>query len=758
MTASAGPTTPSRPVRWRRRAAVALGVLGALGAAFWVVFGGGSHSGPGTVYPGRLPAREVAARGESQRVARAAVGEASPRQILFGDLHVHTTFSADAFLRSIPVLHGEGAHPPADACDYARFCSGLDFFALTDHAESLTPTHWTESLDSVRQCNAAAGDPADPDLVAFAGFEWTQVGRTPSEHYGHKNVIFRDTDDAHLPTRPIAAGGPLQQALRGRGALNARTATLPVVDFAERRRYLDVLHFVRENRAVPACPPGVDVRLLPRDCRETAATPRELFDKLDQWGFDALVIPHGMTWGYYTPAGYRYASHLTREQTDPRREFLMEVYSGHGNSEEYRSFHEVEYDANGGMVCPAPRRDYEPCCHRAGELIRARCGTLSSAECERRVRDAQQQDLAGGVSGFRTVVGAAMEDWGDCGQCRDCFDPSFNYRPGGSAQSILASADFSDPAGPRYPSWGFLASSDNHSARPGTGYKEMARRDLTETTGARDEAWREALLGPPPGNDPVPRPVTEHDRDTAAGWQMIETERGASYFLTGGLVAVHSEGRTRAAIWDALQRREVYGTSGERILLWFDLLNGPSGTVPMGGHAVLPSAPRFSVRAVGSPVQLPGCPSGREGPPADRLARLCRNECNNPSSERRRITRIEVVRIRPQVRADEPVGGLIEDPWRTLPCSGDPAGCQVTFDDPEGVPGARRALYYVRAIQEPTPAVNAGALRCERDAEGRCVRMHACYGDYRTPWNDDCLAPNEERAWSSPIEVRVVAP
>ena len=54
--------------------------------------------------------------------------------------------------------------------------------------------------------------------------------------------------------------------------------------------------------------------------------------------------------------------------------------------------------------------------------------------------------------------------------------------------------------------------------------------------------------------------------------------------------------------------------------------------------------------------------------------------------------------------------------------------------------------------------MNAGALRCERDAEGRCVRMHACYGDYRTPWNDDCLAPNEERAWSSPIEVRVVAP
>ena len=62
------------------------------------------------------------------------------KQILWGDTHVHTTYSMDAFYMSLPMMHGSrGAFPAAFACDYARFISQLDFYVLTDHAESYIP-------------------------------------------------------------------------------------------------------------------------------------------------------------------------------------------------------------------------------------------------------------------------------------------------------------------------------------------------------------------------------------------------------------------------------------------------------------------------------------------------------------------------------------------------------------------------------------------------------------------------------------------
>jgi hypothetical protein len=225
--------------------------------------------------------------------------------------------------------------------------------------------------------------------------------------------------------------------------------------------------------------------------------------------------------------------------------------------------------------------------------------------------------------------------------------------------------------------------------------------------------------------------------------------------MTGGLIAVHSQGRDRDAIWDALQRKEVYGTSGPRILLWFDLLNAPGSSgqpLPMGATATLDRDPIFQVRAVGSFEQKPGCPEDSlTALGADETERLCRGECYHPSDERRLITRIEVVRIRPQVVKDEPIDALIEDPWRVFECDPNPAGCAVTFTDADFQSGGRDALYYARAIEAPIMAINADPLRCERDSRGRCLEVDLCYGNADP--SDDCLSETQQRAWSSPIFV-----
>ena len=187
------------------------------------------------------------------------------------------------------------------------------------------------------------------------------------------------------------------------------------------------------------------------------------------------------------------------------------------------------------------------------------------------------------------------------------------------------------------------------------------------------------------------------------------TERNASYYYTSGLVAVHAANRTREAIWDALDARRVYGTSGPRILLWFDLLKASGGTLPMGSEVFLSAsaaAPRFRVRAAGAFEQLPGCPADTlERLTPERVEHLCRGECYHPSDRRHAIEAIEVVRIRPQTRPDEPLAELVDDPWQVLACPPGASTCVVEFEDPD-YDGSREFLYYVRALQSPTPVIN----------------------------------------------------
>ncbi len=692
-------------------------------------------------------------RSERQAVARDALGLPSAKQILFGDLHVHSTFSVDAFIYALPIFNGEGAHPPADACDFARYCAGLDFFSINDHAEGLSPHLWRETIDSIRECNRRAGDPANPDMVAFIGWEWTQTSTTPERHYGHKNVIFPGLDDDEIPRRPISSISietyeqrpPPRLVMQGAAAL---------VRLAGYDAYADVLSAMTRLAGIPDCEGGVASPALPVGCRESAATPADLFRKLDEWGLDTLVIPHGLAWGIHAPPGATLATQLTPSQHDADKQRLIEIMSGHGNSEEFRNF-PAAVAAGAGATCPAPTADYEACCWRAGEIMRQRCGELADDECERRVEEARRLALAGGVSPDLVFRDTSAGDWLDCDQCRDCFKPAMTLRPMLSAQYGAALSNFaalSDGGSPLRYRWGFIASTDNHAARPGTGYKQYDRTVMTDSRGIADAASEDRVRRWLGGRQADPR--RPQAAESSRLFELFDTERKASFMYPGGIVAVHAEGRDRQSIWQALQRKEVYGTSGPRILLWFDLLNGKSGRVPMGGETAIDEAPLFEARAAGAFEQLAGCPGDvTSALPSARIYDLCRDECYNPGHTRRPITHIEVIRIRPQAHAGAAIPPLIEDPWQRVDCPADGGGCTIRFADPDFAGAGRDTVYYVRALQAATPAINAANLRAEVAAGGRAISIDECHGGYRTPAGDDCLAPAQERAWSSPIYV-----
>lgn len=722
----------------------------------------GSHIGPGKVTNQSIPTQIIQSKIGEQKQAANKLSAPVNKQILFGDLHVHTTFSSDAFLMNLPIANGDGVHPPADACDYARFCSALDFWSINDHAASITPQKWAETKASIRQCNAVT-DPSNPDTVAFLGYEWTHSNpNNANKHFGHKNVIFKETTEEKVPPRPIYAKTELLAAFE---PPIFQKIGLPLFGFPNNLHYLNHNTFSKEISDTPKCAEDIHSKQLPLDCKEGASTPAQLFQKLDEQGSTAMVIPHGNSWGLYTPPDATWDKQLKGDMQNEKYQYAMEIYSGHGNSEEYRDFSAFTLDANGNKVCPPETDNYLPMCRQAGRIIKQRCLAAGFDEAECKLREFKaQQDLLATTYSYQEAspIGTTTPEWLDAGQCRDCFLPTYNHNPRTSMQYALAIGNFDEnPNKPRRFRFATVAASDIHSARPGTGYKEIDRRENTEATGVSNEILFQgqlALFG-------EPEPRSEAITTTVIKQELLikHVERQFSFLSTGGLTAVHTASRDRDSIWSAIENKEVYGTSGDRILLWFDLVETKDGkeiTHPMGSELSLSDNPKFRVKAVGAFKQKPGCPDySTQALSSERLHELCRNECYHPSDERKLITRIEVVRIRPQIEPGETVAKLIEDRWLTHQCEPNPDGCTFEFEDTEFSDSARETVYYVRAIEESSMMVNGDNLRCEYDENGTCIKVNPCYGStLQTPFEDDCLAEAEERAWSSPIFLDYQAP
>lgn len=187
--------------------------------------------------------------------AKSRIPADSNRNAFFGDLHVHTSYSADAFNFGVRAL-------PADAYVFAkggtiehgagypiRLSKPLDFLAVTDHAEFLgtvraawpdVPTtrrplreilkegnryemtrYWFESVSNIagdgfgmvgsnpqveadawRETIAAANRANDPGVfTAFIGYEWSSAGI-------HRNVVYGSAATADRPFSSVDSPHP----------------------------------------------------------------------------------------------------------------------------------------------------------------------------------------------------------------------------------------------------------------------------------------------------------------------------------------------------------------------------------------------------------------------------------------------------------------------------------------------------------------------------------------------------------------------
>jgi hypothetical protein len=265
--------------------------------------------------------------------------------------------------------------------------------------------------------------------------------------------------------------------------------------------------------------------------------------------------------------------------------------------------------------------------------------------------------------------------------------------------------------------FGLIGSTDSHTAL---------------ATGDEDN-----YFGKHTGNEPrAGRALESQNLGTAEG-------RFGWHYLAGGYAAAWARGNTRAEIFDAFMRREVYATTGPRMVLrlfaGFDFAEndwdgdwvrtGYTGGVPMGGELQDSGrAPVFLISALKDPeganldrVQVVKGWVDADGEAQERIYDVAWSDMDG---ERRRVSgRIPAVGdtvIRREATYDNTIGA---------------PELRATWRDPDYRPG-QRAFYYVRVLEIPTPSwVLFDAKRFGFDLPPEVVEANVI----------------QERAYSSPI-------
>ncbi|MEM7409778.1 MAG: DUF3604 domain-containing protein [Myxococcota bacterium] len=637
----------------------------------------------------------LAPSGQPYSEERVACANRDPeRQVFWGELHVHSRLSMDAYLWDVRggpdetyrFAKGEEiAFPPLDEAGVptrpAQLERPLDFAALTDHASyqgevSLCTTPGSEIYDS-QGCGVFRGEIPVEDATGFGNFA-ARMGSIGGAGDEQNIVPKRNTalcgEDGTTCKDAMRAVWDEQQAAAERHydrSAECSFTTFHGYEYTATPGLAKVHHnVIFRNAAVPASPlPWVDIpdvydlwKGLRSECLDAGI------------GCDVITIPHNSNLSngnMFAVTGKDLPLEEQRARAVLRRdvERLVEITQIKGDSECRNGMYQV-------MGAPDEFCDYEHWRWRPPE----------TPDCEE-----------------GTGVGALM------GQ--GCVSRNDFVR-----YALLEGQREQNRLGVNPYKLGFIAATDAHNANPG----DAEEYSYQGWSGAQDATPGQRLTAMPPQVPSAATPLASNP---------------------GGLAAVWAEENSRDALFDAMKRRETFATSGPRMTARFfggwdypadwcesadRVAAGYAGGVPMGGD-------------------LPGAPEGATAPVFAISTLRDPGVAAHPGGL---LQRAQVVKgwVDDEGRYHQAVydvaGGDNDASVDTNTCEVSAVGhddlCAV-WQDPE-FDASRRAVYYLRVLENPSCRWNQ--LQCLALPEGE--RPSGC---------NDPNVPRviQERLWTSPI-------
>lgn len=541
------------------------------------------------------------------------------RQVLFGDLHIHTELSTDAYIMGVRSL-------PEDVYTFARggsithgagypisIARPLDFVAVTDHAEYMGQTRlakldvpttrrplsdllkngriweitlaWWETSGQINSNGfSPGGAPVDKTVnrsawqmtidaaerhnepgvfTSFVGYEWSGDAGDITSHM-HRNVIYRGSNVSELPFSKLDSNRPE-----------------------------DLWQFLDNER---------------------------------RKGITAMAIPHN---------GNLSGGNMYAPQDSAGRPL----------------------DANYAQM----RSRYEPITEILQIKGASETHPLLSSEDEFANFEVLKESLFTGETTLETVKGSYLRD------------------------ALRVGLELSHSEGFNPFKYGVIGSSDSHNASsPSEEFNYTGKLPMLDgSAGLRTDAALLSLKGL--------NPVTS--------WG------------SGGLAAVWAQENTRSSIFDALQRKETYATSGTRLIVRFfggwnysssdlsavDVIaQAYANGVPMGGNLkpMAAEAPSFLITALKDP----------QGANLDR-AQIVKGWIDDNGISYEKVFDVAAA----DGRAIDPATGKLPDVGNTVDVAtgnytNSIGGTSIFahWRDPQFVP-TQQAFYYLRVLEIPTP-------------------------------------------------------